>query len=72
MGKIRDWMHGSGRKTVIAVVTVIAAAIVIHYFVVERHGKWGLESAYSAGVNETGITKATERLLCRRQQYRRS
>ena len=45
MGKIRDWMHGSGRKTVIAVVTVIAAAIVIHYFVVERHGKWGLESA---------------------------
>ena len=53
MGKIRDWMHGSGRKTVIAVVTVIAAAIVIHYFVVERHGKWGLESAYSAGVNET-------------------
>ena len=30
MGKIRDWMHGSGRKTVIAVVTVIAAAIVIH------------------------------------------
>lgn len=49
MGKIRDWMHGSGRKTVIAVVTVIAAAIVIHYFVVERHGKWGLESAYSAG-----------------------
>ena len=25
MGKIRDWMHGSGRKTVIAVVTVIAA-----------------------------------------------
>ena len=53
MGKIRDWMHGSGRKTVIAVVIVIAAAIVIHYFVVERHGKWGLESAYSAGVNET-------------------
>ena len=28
MGKIRDWMHGSGRKTVIAVVIVIAAAIV--------------------------------------------
>ena len=53
MGRIRDWMHGSGRKTVIAVVIVTAAAIVIHYFVVERHGKWGLESAYSAGVNET-------------------
>ena len=31
MGKIRDWMHGSGRKTVIAVVTVIAAAIAVSY-----------------------------------------
>ena len=38
MRKIREWMHGRGRKTVITV---------------ERHGKWGLESAYSADVQET-------------------
>ena len=53
MGKIRDWMHGPGRNTVIAVVCILAFAIIVHYFVVERHGKWGLESAYSADVQET-------------------
>ena len=53
MRKIREWMHGRGRKTVITVVIIIAFAMIAHYFIVERHGKWGLESAYSADVKET-------------------
>ena len=53
MRKIREWMHGRGRNVVITAVAVIAFAIIAHYFVVERHGKWGLESAYSADVQET-------------------
>ena len=53
MRKIREWMHGRGRKTVITVVIIIAFAMIAHYFIVERHGKWGLESAYSADVQET-------------------
>ncbi len=53
MGKIRDWMHGRGRKIVIMVVVILAFTMVAHYFIVERHGKWGLESAYSSDVQET-------------------
>ena len=53
MRKIREWMHGRGRKTVITVVIIIAFAMIAHYFIVERHGKWGLESAYSVDVQET-------------------
>ena len=60
MGKIREWMHGRGRKTVIAVMIVLAFAMVVHYFIVERHGKWGLESAYSADVQETVSPKPQE------------
>lgn len=53
MGKFRDWMHGRGRNTVITLIVVIAFAMIAHYFIVERQGKWGLESAYSADVQET-------------------
>lgn len=36
MRKFREWMHTTGRNKVIAVVFLIAIAIVLHYFIVER------------------------------------
>ena len=46
-------MHGRGRNIVITFIVVMAFAMLAHYFIVERHGKWGLESAYSAETQET-------------------
>ena len=41
MRKFREWMHTTGRNKVIAVVFLIAIAIVLHYFIVERDGYIG-------------------------------
>lgn len=41
MRKIREWMHTKGRNTVITVVFLVAIAIVLHYFIVERGGYIG-------------------------------
>ena len=60
MRRLREWIHGRGRNIVITVVIVLAFSIVAHYFVVERHGKWGLESPYSADVQETVSPKPQE------------
>lgn len=49
MKRIWEWMHGRGRGVVIAATVVLAFAIVLHYFLVEKDGKWGGDSgAYSA------------------------
>lgn len=45
MNKFRDWMHGRGRSTVMAVVALIALGIILHYFVVERGGNTGTNRA---------------------------
>ena len=44
MRKFREWMHTTGRNKVIAVVFLIAIAIVLHYFIVERDGYIGQEN----------------------------
>lgn len=41
MRKFREWMHTTGRNKVIAVVVLVAFAIVLHYFIVERDGYIG-------------------------------
>lgn len=56
MRKFREWMHTTGRNKVIAVVFLIAIAIVLHYFIVERDGYIG-----AGKPNPTGFAKVSER-----------
>ena len=50
MKRIWDWMHGQGRSVVIAATVVLALAIVLHYFLVEKNGNWGGESGVSSAL----------------------
>ena len=50
MKRIWEWMHGRGRSVVIAVTVVLAFAIVLHYFLVEKNGNWGGDSGTSSAL----------------------
>lgn len=43
MKKLREWIHGQGRRITLLVMVVLGIGIAVHYFVVERNGQWGSE-----------------------------
>lgn len=55
MKKIREWIHGQGRRITLLILVVLGIGMAVHYFVVERNGQWGVDMQ-----NPTATPKSRE------------